>query len=254
MNTRYERDVFLESARMQLRLVSRVPFNYVPSALQPATLLFLSRAALLSAPQGRVDESLQAIGLLSVWGSVVFSCGMFLHWDVLTGVLPGTLVTHARPQIVALGRTFGSAVFAVVIVAASLLITATALHLRLTVRLAMATASTMPLATVSAAALGLVLSAALIRHREAGHVVDALVYPIFIAGGLLIPPNLLPRAVWDVGALIPLRAINGFGEAVTGARPGAAAGDLLQTLGTAAAYLLVGWCLLTWQVGKVRAA
>src|SRR5437870_2808070 len=117
------REHFVAGFEMQLRLTRSVPFNYVPAMAQPAAYLMLSRGAHTLGQPESAARLILSVGLLAVWGTTIWTCGLMLRWDAGTGVLSQVLTMPVAPWLVLLGRGLGAGCFGVLAIGASLTVT-----------------------------------------------------------------------------------------------------------------------------------
>lgn len=146
-----------------------------------------------------------------------------------------------------IGATLRSALFIVPTVAVASLAAGHAIPIRDPLPFTVATVAVL----ASASVLGMLLSCVFVLTRAAPRVAEALTYPVFILGGLVIPLSLLPSWVRPLSVVISLRW---GGELLRAASRGSAeelrAWVLLLT--TTAAYATLAWLLFERVLRKAR--
>jgi ABC-2 type transport system permease protein len=243
---------FVAGLRMQALLVASVPFNYVPAVVQPAVyLIVMGRAHSLDQP-ATADHLVVATGLLAIWGTTIWTCGMMLRWDAATGVLTNVLTTRATLWLVLLGRGVGAGCFSVVAVFVSLAVTAFASGARLSAAVFGQAIIAAPLAIVSAATLGLLFSSGLIASRRALRNLEIFTYPFFIISGLLIPAALLPGPLKYAWTVVSLQWINRLLDEVAAHNLGQAEIAGCMYLLLVGAYAVIGVLVLQRVLGRLR--
>lgn len=227
---------------LQLAEARQSAMLVVAGLIQPfafASLMLYARAAPDPAYAGRV---LAAAAMMSLWSLTLFSAGTALLRDRMGGTLATILVRPAALAEALLGRSL----------AVALLATATG---TLTVSVAAATlgsapalpgpATTLVLATLaiaSAACLGMLLCAVVLVARGAPRMIEALLYLVFVLGGLLVPVDLLPAPLRLPAATVSLHHI----VEMVGRRR-ADPGGVLAVVGLSALYLALSLRLM-WTV------
>jgi ABC-2 type transport system permease protein len=180
-----------ESAKLQARLTRRYPMLYALTIIQPVALLaIVMRTA--DADPARNGDLLLSVLLTSFWGSTIWAAGGILRRDQYYGTLARTLVNARNGAIVVIGRCLGAIGASLI----TLLITGVAAAFAVRRPVAM---PSVPLLVagfaglaVSGTALGLLIACAFLRTRYGTEITSALMYPVFIFGGLLIPAQLVP--------------------------------------------------------------
>jgi ABC-2 type transport system permease protein len=233
---------FLTGLRMQVRLATAVPYNYIPAIVQPVAYLVILRGTRNMSRPATADELVIGVGLLAVWGTVLWTCGMMLRWDAATGVLNNVLATQIRPWLLLLGRGAGAGCFAVVAITCSLGVTLVITGTHLSGVIAADTLIAAPLTVISAAGLGLLFCSSLITSRRALRNLEILTYPFFIISGLLVPARSLPCPLNYAWIVIPLQWISRMLQ-------GLASVDVARTALAAAMWLLLSiayYCVGCW--------
>jgi ABC-2 type transport system permease protein len=193
----------VESARLQFHLTRRYPMLILLSVVQPLALLAIVMNDPGSDPVHN-GNLLISVLLTSFWGSTIWAAGGILRRDQVTGTLARTLVNARTGWLVVVGRCAGAIVTSLVTLVAT-----GGLGLLL---LGAPTALPSPLwlaagflgVAVSGIALGLLIACVFLHTRHGVQITSALMYPVFIFGGLLIPSRLLPDLLAWVPWLVSL--------------------------------------------------
>jgi ABC-2 type transport system permease protein len=196
--------VAAESALLQIR-AQQHPANMVLGIIQPASFLLI--AALAGRATGRVDLEEAALGsaLVALWGSTVWASGSILRAERWQGTLPQILARPAGLGTVLLGKTLGATLRSGLFIAGTVTVTAVALGDPITIELPLPFLAALLAVLASALVLGLLLSCLFVLTRAAGRISEALMYPVFILGGLLVPLSLLPDWVRPLSTVVSLR-------------------------------------------------
>ncbi|MGH8791776.1 MAG: ABC transporter permease [Stackebrandtia sp.] len=195
--------VAVESARLQLRSTWRHPLVLISTVVQPLTLLLIvtQRAGAAASPS-RTGDLLVSVVLTSFWGGTIWTAGGILRRDRGEGTLAATLLNAHDGRLVVLGRCFGATLTTL----ASLAATGIALMLLIRRPIELPGVGWVVFGfvgvLVSGTVLGLLLSCILLTTRHGNAITNALTYPVFIFGGLLIPQTILPdRLQWISGVV-----------------------------------------------------
>lgn len=181
----------LESARLQARLTRRYPMLYALTIIQPVALLTIVMRTAQSDPV-RNGDLLLSVLLTSFWGSTIWAAGGILRRDQYYGTLARTLVNARHGALVVVGRCLGAISTSLATLAVMGVLAAFVLRRPVALpSVAMLIAGFLGLA-VSGTALGLLIACAFLRTRYGTEITSALMYPVFIFGGLLIPAQLVP--------------------------------------------------------------
>jgi ABC-2 type transport system permease protein len=181
----------LESARLQARLTRRYPMLYALNIIQPVALLAIVMRTAQPDPV-RNGDLLLSVLLTSFWGSTIWAAGGILRRDQYYGTLARTVVNARNGAVVVIGRCLGAIGTSLVTLAVLGFVAAFAL--RRPVALPGVPILVVGFAglAVSGTALGLLIACAFLRTRYGTEITSALMYPVFIFGGLLIPAQLVP--------------------------------------------------------------
>lgn len=242
--------VLKESARIQAVLTLRSPAVVILAGVQPTALL------LLTLPRGGGQRDTATRVLVSVlvtclWGALVWLAGGIIRRDMVQGTMSRSVVGVRDPRLVLLGKCAGAVVFT----SGVLVVVGTAVSLLLGVRPRLAAPGPLLLGLaaviVSAVAMGLLLACVFVLTRHGVHVGNALLYPTYILGGLLLPDELVPAGLRWVSWLVPLHWSKEYMVDVSlGRSPG---GPLAAVAALAAVHLGAGLVLFRKVVDRARA-
>lgn len=224
-------DVAVESALLQIR-TQQHPANAILGIVQPASFLLI--AAFASRRTDRIDLSEAALGaaLVALWGATIWSAGSILRGERWQGTLPQILARPAGLAPVLIGKTLGSTLRSSLYIGVTIAVTAAALGHPISIARPLPFAAALLAVLASALVLGLLLSCLFVLTRAAGRISEALMYPIFILGGLLVPLSLLPEWVRPLSTVVSLRWGGELLRAGAGGEPQAGRAWLLLALTT----------------------
>ncbi|MGH3655737.1 MAG: ABC transporter permease [Micromonosporaceae bacterium] len=233
--------------RLQFAESSRSPMTITTSILQPlayASLLLLART---SAPPEYAARVVASTVMMSLWALTLFSAGTALLRDRMAGTIGSILVRPAPIAGVLFGRSLCVAVVGIV---TSGPVTVAVLALGRThtglppvgVSLALAV-----VAVLSAACVGLLLSALMLVTRGAPRLIEALIYLVFALGGLLVPTELLPTGMRWFAEVVSLHHVVEMAQqrALVPSR-------LAAVAALSAGYLLVGLWVMRGALRRAR--
>ncbi|GGW75640.1 ABC transporter permease [Streptomyces caelestis] len=186
--------------RQQHILSAVIPGCVVPAALCLATLLARGPESLLTARQIQLG-----CGVLALWSCAIWQTGLILREELAHGTLPGILTRRAGLGVVLFGKTIGTALRCALLIA--LTIGCVGLLTGEPLRIAHPGAFTLAaLATFgSALVLGSLLSCLFLLTPAAMRIAEALVYPMSLLGGMIVPIELLPGWLRHVPDVVSLR-------------------------------------------------
>jgi ABC-2 type transport system permease protein len=191
-----------------------------------------------------------AVALLGLWAVSVFASGSILFQDRAEGTLTAVLLGTSRPFAVLMGRSVGAMLAGTATIVASLLVVLVLLR-----AMPEADWGLMSLAAVvvvvSSGSIGLLLSSLFILTRVAGRIAEALLYPIFVGSGILIPLEALPGL-----AAVPARGFSlywGNQLLIAAANGTIDAPALAALVGLSAAYGTIGYAVFRKVVARGRA-
>lgn len=197
-------------ARMQIREMSGNHLGLVIGVVQPVVLILVTVGSRDDQPPETVTRWTIGVLLTSLWASTVWVAGGILRLELHYGTLAAS-VTSVRPGfLVLLGKCLGATLRGVAVIAASVTVTVLLTGVRITLAhpgwLLLGSAVTV----VSGAALGMLLACVLLLTQYGFQVSAALMYPVFLLGGLLVPSDLLPASVSWISTMISLRWAQDF--------------------------------------------
>ena len=229
--------IVVEAAILQLR-AQQHPTNLVLGIVQPASFLLI--ATLAGRARGGIDVDDAALGsaLVAIWGATVWSSGAILRGERWQGTLAQILARPAGLGPVLLGKTLGTTLRSAVFIAATVLVTAVALGDPVSIERPLPFLAALLAVLASALVLGVLLSTLFVLTRAAGRISEALMYPIFILGGLLVPLSLLPDWIRPLSTVVSLRWGGELLKAAAGGEPQAGTAWVLLA-GTTAAYAVL---------------
>ncbi|WP_162625186.1 ABC transporter permease [Streptomyces cadmiisoli] len=182
----------LAGSRMQYREARGDWFAPVLCVLQPVALTVTLLEGHHTAPDQRIPVLVGAV-LTSLWSALVWGAGGMLRRDQYQGTL-GAVIT-AGPYsagLVLLGRALGAAARNVMVVC----LTSVALAAYLGI---MPSLGGLPmlflglfLVLATGSVIGLLLSCLFLVTRHSQHLSGALLYPVHLLGGLVVPLSMLP--------------------------------------------------------------
>jgi ABC-2 type transport system permease protein len=239
------------AAVIQVREMVAAPMTIVVTVIQPAVFLVLAVRIRSNPDAAFVDHAVTGSAMTALWSTTLWSAGGILRRERLNGTLVTVLARPAPLAAVLLGRTLAVGVAGIGFISASTAVTAWALGVHPRLPGAGALLVIGGLAVSSVCALGILLSSVMVLTRSAPRVQEALVYPVFIAGGLMIPPRLLPWPVAWPSKLIGFRfVVELTGEAAAGTP--LSAGAIAWTVTLTALYLAVGAVVMETSVRRSR--
>lgn len=195
--------VLLASARQQARTIAGTPFIIVAGLVQPAVLTAMT----LLAARGRgLDPAAVGLGsgLIALWGVTVWTAGQILRRELWQGTLAAILVRPVDLRLVLAGKCIGGTIVAVAAISLSVAITSMLVGAPLRVGAPLAFTAAVLATIVAAGVLGMGMSSLFLLSRAAVRIAEAVLYPVFILGGLLVPLELLPAIVRPLAWALPL--------------------------------------------------
>jgi ABC-2 type transport system permease protein len=220
------------------------PMVVVVSVVQPVALLAIV-AGTRRMTSGETIVIVSAVVLTAMWSATVWTAGGVLRRERSYGTLARSVTSQFSPSLMLFGRSLGATLYS----AAGILASSAAVILLLRLRLAVPHPVWLLVALLvviaSGTALGMLLACLFLVTRHGLAWSGALIYPVFILGGLLIPPDALPQGLRWVPSLLSLHWIHEF---VVGISSGAVpATPLAVAAALTAAYLIAA-------IGCLRAA
>lgn len=219
--------------RTEQRAMRGSPLVVIGAAVQPVVLLLITDRRAPHSPD-RTADILFAIILTSVWSTTVWMAGGVLRRERSSGTLARCVIGRHSVRLVLLGKCLGATLLSLSAVLASVAVTAVLLgdpvHFGNPGLLVLA----MVAAAVSGTGLGMLVACLFLVTRHGIVWSSALMYPVFILGGMLIPASSLPWAIRWIPDLVSLHWVHDF--TVRSAAGHATASPLIAVLGLAVGY------------------
>ncbi len=189
------------SARVQLR--SQGPLAVVMAGVvQPA--VFLSITMLASAQTAVSTRTAVGCGLLGLWGATVWQFGLVLRNERQLGTLPGIICRPTGLVPVLIGKSLASVARSTLLIVLTIGVLTSAVGTPVRIGSPALFVVTLLATLGSAATLGLLLSSVFLLTRAAIRIAEALTYPVFILGGLLVPVDVLPGWARPLSTVVSL--------------------------------------------------
>lgn len=226
------------SMRAQWADMLASPLVYLLGIVQPAVFLLITLSPQDDPSAAEATRVAFGVLLTAFWGATVWGGAGVLRRERMQGTLARTLSGVRDPQLVVLGKSLGASLISAGLVAATLVAVLAAL--RQPVQLAGAGWLLLGLVVVllSGTGAGMLLGCLFILSRYGPQLSSALMYPIYLLGGMLIPPDLLPEWLRWLSAAISLRWLQEFLVSAAAGRPNEAA--LITAVLLTALYTVVG--------------
>jgi ABC-2 type transport system permease protein len=233
--------VLWTAALAQLRDRSRT--FYILSLIQPAT--FLSVTLLARRHDATVDPAAVALGsgLVALWGSTIWSAGGVLRSERRQGTLSAIVTRPVSLAAVLVGKSAATTLQSAAFIGLTVTVVAAALGHPVAIAHPLAFTAALAAVFVSASALGLLLGCVFLLTRAAARISEALMYPVFILAGLIVPITLLPEWARPLSWFVSLRWGGELLRAAARGTPQSGSAWVLLTA-TTAAYVVAGRWLL----------
>ncbi|MFG2616999.1 ABC transporter permease [Streptomyces sp. NPDC048507] len=190
------------AAVLQARETAQVKTALVVSVIQPVVLLVLVSEGGLRADPRRTTETVFGCMMIALWSATLWGAGTLLRREMAQGTFAALLVRPTSLLSVLLGKTLGIAALGLVRTAVATAAAVPLLGLRPALPGASTTAIVIASAVLSAAAMGLLLGCVVFLSRANLRIIEALGYPVFVLGGLVVPPEMLPSVLrWPAQAV-----------------------------------------------------
>jgi ABC-2 type transport system permease protein len=195
--------------RTEQRGMRKRPMVIVVTVLQPLVFMILTAGTHPQSPS-RTTSLITAVILTAMWSATVWTAGGVLRRERTYGTLARCVTSVYPAQLVLFGKSLGASLSSIVGVVASCAVVIPLLGLPLQVASPLLLLPAAVLVVLSGTALGMLLSCLFLLTRHGLAWSGALIYPVFILGGLLIPSNLLPSWLSWMSSLLSLHWINEF--------------------------------------------
>ncbi|KWV31801.1 ABC transporter permease [Micromonospora rifamycinica] len=185
------------------------PMVVVVSVVQPVALLaIVAGTRRLTADRASVVVS--AVVLTAIWSATVWTAGGVLRRERTYGTLARSVTSQFSPSLVLFGRSLGATLSSTAGILASAAVVIVLLGLRVAVPHPLWLLVALLVVVASGTALGMLLACLFLVTRHGLAWSGALIYPVFILGGLLIPPDALPQWLRWVPTLLSLHWVHEF--------------------------------------------
>ncbi|MEU5907117.1 ABC transporter permease [Micromonospora sp. NPDC047467] len=242
--------VFFASAVVQMRTQRSLVLIIIGIA-QPA--IFLAVTLLARRTGNQVQPASLALGicLVSLWGATIWQTGFVLQSERVDGTLAPVLSRPANLGAVLVGKAAASTIRSLLFVVPTVAVTMLVAREPLPVAAPGAMVAAALAVVVSATVFGLLVGSLFVLTRAAYRIAEAAAYPVFILGGLVLPPELLPGWLQPVAWGVSLHwGAELLSAAAAGVPPPGTAWPMLA--GTTAAYGLIAAWLFERMVNRVR--
>lgn len=208
--------VLLASARMQARQTLSAPPTLVAGLVQPLALLVIVLSPPGGLEPGNGGALVVGVVLTAYWSCTVWGAAGILRRDRATGTLSRSVTGVQDARLVLLGKCAGSSGLAVALVTAGVAVALAILRPAVAYPDPGRVVAGLLLALASGTALGMVISCVFVATRYGAQISSALMYPVFLLGGMLIPPGSIPVPLRWVPDAVSFRWI----QAYVGGSPG----------------------------------
>jgi ABC-2 type transport system permease protein len=239
-----------ESARLQILVVRSSPMVPLTTVVQPAVFLAIFLSGGEPSAAGGRGPTVIAVLLTCMWGATLWAAGGTLRLEVADGTLARNLTGVSDPRLVVGGKCLGTTGLVLGLLlcttGAAVVITRIPFQLRGAPWFVLG----FVLVALSGTAMGFMLCSVFVLTRHAAHVTAALMYPVFILSGLLIPTSLLPGLLSWPSRLINLYWADRFLDKAAGGAFGLE--PFLALLALTVLYLWAGCALFARVLDRAR--
>lgn len=190
------------SARMQVIDLRFNPLVWILGVVQPAVLVAVG---LLPARDPDSLFAAQVAGgalLTSSWSTTVWACAGILRRERFQGTLAPIIIGVRDSRLVLAGKSVGASAGTIVLITATIACELVALGQPIWFPHPALTAVALLLVTCSGFAGGMLIGSLFILTRYGPQLSSALMYPVFLLGGMLVPVHLIPSwirwASWTI--------------------------------------------------------
>lgn len=180
------------------------PFTLVLGVVQPVVFLLVSAAGQPERTPASSTRLAVGVGLTAVWGATVWAAGGILRRDMAQGTLPANVTGVRPPELVYVGKCLAATLRSTLLIVATVAVATVVLGLPARLARPGWLLLVLLLVIASGTALGLLLSCLFLVSRHGAAWSSALMYPVFVLGGMLIPVELLPSGLRWIPSLISL--------------------------------------------------
>lgn len=177
---------------------------------QPILLLLVMFSRVERADPELATPIVTAVMLMAFWNATVWQAAGIMRRERVQGTLAAGMMGVADPRLVLLGRTSGASLLMLALVAVTTGLMLAIYGIPVSLGNPGWFAVGLLGAVFTGSSLGGLLSCLFLLTRYGAPLSAALIYPIFLLAGLLIPQNLLPAWIRPLGDLISLRWLQQF--------------------------------------------
>ncbi|MGW3458787.1 ABC transporter permease [Streptomyces olivaceoviridis] len=223
-------------------------FTVVFGVVQPAVLLLVN----LNSTSDPVSAArvVSGIVLMALWTNTVWRGAIILQLERVEGVLAPGLFGLRSALVVLIGKSLGSSLLSAASVLATVGATLAVLRQPVDLGPPVWVVAGLVVVLLSGTAVGVLLSCVFLVSRHGSQISGALMYPVYLLSGLLIPLSLFPRPVRLLSWLISFRWAMEFFVSCAQGDP-----DLRYfglTLLLSAAYALAGYRVFGYVSRRAR--
>jgi ABC-2 type transport system permease protein len=197
--------VVAAAMRTQHRALRGNPFNLVLGVVQPVVLLVVTAGTYQSPTAAEATRLVVGVALTALWGSTVWAAGGILQRERNEGTLAASVAGVHSPYLLLLGKSLAATLRSSIFIAVSVVVATILLGLPVRPALSPWLPLGLVLVLSSGTALGMLLSCLFLITRHGLAWSSALMYPVFIVGGMMLPVHVLPEPLQWVSALVSLR-------------------------------------------------
>ncbi|MFD5512742.1 ABC transporter permease [Streptomyces sp. NPDC127051] len=209
--------IVLRTAQLHMREVRSSPSLAIIGLVQPAAIQTIVLSAGGHADPLHTTSLVTGTSLLSLWSATIWSSGMLLRREIRFGTLSSLLARPTDLRLIVAGKALGAGATALALSTAVSAVVPAALGHRLHFTHPALLLPAAVFALVSATAVGTLLAGLFIASRSAGRIAEALLFPVFLLSGALLPLTVLPSWLRWPSALLDLRWLREFALAAAGA-------------------------------------
>lgn len=203
-------DVFFTSARMQFAAMTSFLAVALAGVIQPVAFLLITLLPIHDPTVAQNTTVASSVLLTSFWSSTVWGAASILRIERAQGTLVKALTGVRDPRIVVLAKGLTSSVVSIVSVMVTVSVCLALLARPISIQLPLLYALGLAITALSGAAVGLLVGSVFVLTRHGAQVSSALMYPIFLLGGMMIPLSAVPSPLSWVSGLVSLRWIQEF--------------------------------------------
>jgi ABC-2 type transport system permease protein len=204
-------DVLMTSVRHQLIMMrGTFPFVALMGIIQPAVFLLIALPAVSQPGAERSTQVATAVLLTAFWNSTVWNGAGILRRERQDGTLAALMSAARDPQIVLTGKSLGASLFSVSLIATTVFALLAALGRLISPEHAVWFVIGLLATLATGTTLGMLLSCLFVLSRFGAQLSNAIMYPIYLLAGLMIPPPFIPTWLRWIRHLISLSWIQDF--------------------------------------------